>query len=114
MPDDGYAPPRVPKFRGDCLPGGFNEARPCRHTTCRYHLLHDDHGPGVQGGSRLHLQIAARERTGAKETCALDIADQGENTEPVIANEMGLSRFGVQRIIYQIQEKLRRPLRHLK
>lgn len=62
-----------PKTRGDCLPGGCNEARPCPFVSCRHHLylsvkttgsitLH--HGPGVEP-----WELA--------ETCALDVADRG-------------------------------------
>lgn len=73
-----------PKTRGDCLPGGLNEVRPCRHTWCKYHLV------------------------STEASCTLDVADQGEHTLEEIAEIMGgLSRERIR----QIEETALRKLR---
>lgn len=75
-----------PKTRGDCLPGGCNEARPCPFVSCRHHLylsvketgsitLH--HGPNVEP-----WELA--------ETCALDVAERGRpNPDHGISPDLG-------------------------
>ncbi len=73
-----------PTVRGDCLPGGHNEQRPCRWRECRYHLL-----------------------DATKETCALDVADLGGVTLDEIGTLFGLTRERIR----QIEEKAVRKLK---
>jgi hypothetical protein len=71
-----FGPP--PKTRGDCLPGGSHEARPCNWITCKWWLprMTDD----------------------AKFTCALDVADEGGLTLEQVGAIMGLTRERVRQI----------------
>ena len=64
-----------PRTRGDCLPGGAFEARPCPFASCRHRL----DAPG--------------------ESCALDAADRGgESAATVGALLGGLTRQRVEQI----------------
>lgn len=79
----------LPKVRGDCLPGGVNEARPCPHSSCRYHLDHEE------------------------ESCVLDVADNGEHTLEEVANLLKVNREKVRQIEASLLRRLRtfQPLR---
>jgi hypothetical protein len=65
-----------PQTRGDCLPGGNNEARPCPYASCRYHLainVAEDGAlkivfPTVDGQDVDWDNLPA--------SCALDVADE--------------------------------------
>lgn len=74
---------RLPVVRGDCLPGGVNECRPCPYASCRYHL------------------------PAGAESCALDVADAGEHTLEVIASYFGVTRERIRQIEQQAFERLR-------
>lgn len=63
------AEPTPPRYRGDCLPGGSNEARPCRWSGCRHNTA---------GG------------------CALDAADLGGVSVRDVASLLGLRRSEVE------------------
>lgn len=59
-----------PSVRGDCLPGGINEARPCPFILCKYNLYLD-----ITKSGRVILNT--RGDVGSQiETCALDVADK--------------------------------------
>ena len=60
-----------PKYRKDCLPGGFNAKRPCPWETCRWHL------PMVREEARF--------------TCVLDAADQGGMGLDEVGDLLGLT-----------------------
>ena len=74
-----------PKTRGDCLPGGVNEARPCKWTSCSYH--HGSNGSAI---------------------CVLDVADEGERTLEEVADLIGISKERVRQIEWIAFKKLRR------
>lgn len=60
-----------PRVRGDCLPGGLNEHRPCPFVACRHHLATE---VTYRGSLRIvhgHLEL---ERM--KDTCSLDVAER--------------------------------------
>lgn len=77
-------PPRV---RGDCLPGGSNEVRPCPWNTCRYHVEH----PEV--------------------SCALDVADRGGATLEEVGEYIGVTRERIRQIEAGLMLKLKKNLR---
>lgn len=96
-----------PKTRGDCLPGGCNEARPCPFVSCRHHLylsvkttgsitLH--HGPGVEPwelAESCALDVAERGRTGVDH----GLPDVGHATLEEIGALVGITRERVQQIV---------------
>lgn len=74
-----------PKFRHECLPGGFNEKRPCAWFSCQYHL------------------------TGEKASCTLDVAEEGEHTLEEVAEIIGgISRERVRQIEEVALHKLKK------
>jgi hypothetical protein len=79
-----YSGSVLPRIRGDCLAGGFNEARPCQATQCRYHLS-----------------------SSPTQTCALDVADAGEHTLEEVADIMNLSRERIRQLEWRALRKLR-------
>jgi len=62
-----------PKTRGDCLPGGMNESRPCKQSWCKWHLSSE------------------------KASCVLDVADEGATLDEV-GDIFGVSRERVRQI----------------
>jgi hypothetical protein len=82
----------APKTRGDCKGG----ERPCEHVSCRFHVVGcianlADENAAVNA-------MAARIEGGITATCALDVADEGEHTDAVVAAVMGVSTQRVQQI----------------
>jgi hypothetical protein len=81
-----------PRTRGDCLPGGCNEERPCPFVGCRYNLYLDVNP--ANGSIKLNFfQIELDE---IDETCALDVADRGLHTLKEIGALLNLTRAGAQ------------------
>jgi hypothetical protein len=60
-----------PKTRGDCLPGGCNEARPCPWVSCTHHLY-----LSVTAKGSLTLDHGDVDVDTLTDTCALDIAER--------------------------------------
>ena len=60
-----------PKTRGDCLPGGCNEARPCPWVSCKQHLY-----LSVTAKGSLTLDHGDVDVDTLTDTCALDIAER--------------------------------------
>jgi transcriptional regulator with XRE-family HTH domain len=75
-----------PRTRGDCLPGGSNEARPCPFR-CRYEL--------------------------PRGRCALDVADAGDHTLEEVAEAFGFSRQAAANAETRALNRLRVRLRVL-
>ncbi len=84
-----------PETRGECLPGGAYEARPCPYLACRHHL-------GVEVSS-----VGALTETGA-EACSLDLADEGERTLEEVAGMLAVSRERIRQIEAAALAKLER------
>jgi hypothetical protein len=82
---------RLPVVRGDCLPGGVNEARPCKYKGCRFHLDPERKWP--------------EQVTDWTESCALDVADQGEFTLDEIGAMFGVSRERIRQLEEEAMEK---------
>ncbi len=83
--------PVVPTTRGDCLPGGSNEARPCRYRGCRWHLDRE---------RRWLHQVPDM-----TESCVLDVADRGGATLEEIGDMLGLTRERVRQIEEEAMER---------
>lgn len=64
----------TPKTRGDCLPGGRNEARPCNWKGCYWHMEHE------------------------KASCVLDVADNGGITLEEVGEILGVTRERIRQI----------------
>lgn len=82
----------VPQVRGDCLPGGINEARPCVHATCKWHLD--------------RMRRRPEDVTDWSESCVLDVADRGGMTLEEIAAFLGITREGVRQVEVRALEKV--------
>lgn len=80
--------PARPRTRGECIDG----PRPCPWTVCRYHLRAPE--PRGRGGPAPRTPHALD----SDETCALDVADDGEHTHVEIGRLLGLQRQRVQQI----------------
>ena len=105
--EDGALPSRTsrrPRTRGDCLPGGANEARPCPFVSCRWHLY--------LNASRDSRQIQLNRPTKFPEeltrSCVLDVTDEGEATLREVAEMFGLTRERIRQIEANGHEKLAR------
>ena len=83
-----------PKTRGECAHG----PRPCPWESCRYHLSLRDYG-----GRRNALVPRCK-----RESCALDVADQGPHFLDEIAKLFGVTRERVRQIEEASLHKLAR------
>ncbi len=83
MNDTPELPP--PATRSECLPGGTNDARPCRRI-CRYRLEEDQEGS----------------------SCLLDAADRGGMTLEEVSQILGVTRERVRQIEEMALIKLKR------
>jgi CRP-like cAMP-binding protein len=80
-----YLPVAIPP-RSQCI----TAPRPCLHFHCRYNIFEDSVGEYIS------------------ESCALDLASaQGEMTPDEVANALGLTRQGVEKILERALHKLR-------
>lgn len=96
--DPRFSPVERPRTRGDCLPGGINEQRPCPFVGCRHHLALDVH----PASGNITLRLDPEQLELAPATCALDVADRGGLVLDEVAQVLG----GVTRErIRQIEEK---------
>lgn len=73
---------KFPRSRFECVEG----PRPCPFLSCRYHL---------------------RQRAPGAETCALDVAEKGEQTQNDVAQLLGLSVSRIQSIEQRAMFKAR-------
>lgn len=89
----------LPATRGDCLPGGSNEERPCPFVSCRHHLGLDE--------SMLHEHP---DWDDGRETCSLDIADNGESTLIAVASLLRITHPGARYLEKKALLKMRKRL----
>ncbi|MDB4930613.1 MAG: DNA-binding protein AsgB, partial [Myxococcaceae bacterium] len=78
-----------PKTRGDCLPGGCNEQRPCPFVSCAAHLALEVRGHGSY--ATIKENFPGVEVWEMAETCALDVADRGGAALEEVAALLNLS-----------------------
>lgn len=94
FPTSEFAHVQRPVTRGDCLPGGCNEQRPCPFVSCKHHLYLDVND---KIGS-IKVNFPEREVWDMKETCTLDIADKHEITLEEVGLVMNLTRERVRQL----------------
>ena len=95
-----YARPRT---RGDCLQGN-NVQRPCPFASCKHHL-----GLGVDSGNgTIRLTYGQVEIWELRETCTLDVADEGGITLEETASLLNLTRERCRQIEVSAMKKLHR------
>lgn len=92
-----------PRTRGDCLPGGCNEARPCPWVSCVWHLALD---VNPDTGS-IKENFPGREVWEMRETCSLDVADEGGRTLEEVGEVGNLTRERIRQLETRSIEKLR-------
>jgi len=83
-----------PVRRLECLPGGWNEQRPCPFIECRYHLAHPDiRRRRLRRNGTLQPPRAWND---GLPTCALDLVEDGTRYErDQVAELLGVSVEGV-------------------
>jgi hypothetical protein len=87
-----------PKKRGECE----NGIRPCPFVSCRYHLGHEIvAGMASASDDEIVDRVLAMENT-----CALDLADEGEQTVTKIGSVMGISRERGRQVFKRACEKI--------
>ena len=97
-----------PRTRGDCLPGGMNEERPCPFVRCRQHTYLD---VTRQGALRLNFPDIDPDDLGQlPSTCALDLADEGGLTLEEVGEALGVTRERARQLEQRLLVKVR-PLR---
>lgn len=97
-----------PQTRGDCLPGGMNELRPCPYALCRYHIYAD-----VTESGTLKVSFPDKELWDLEETCALDVAERGGVTLEDVGRIMNVTRERIRQLEAVGLQKLRRPIRRM-
>jgi hypothetical protein len=86
-----------PVTRGDCLSGGFNEARPCPFMSCKYHLALDVNPSGSL--VVYDLEAAANgDLSRMEHSCVLDLADRGGMTLEEVGDILGVTRERIRQV----------------
>ena len=99
-----------PRTRGDCLPGGCNEQRPCPWAGCAHHLYLD--ADPVTG--QLKLNAPDLELDQMAETCSLDVAERDDGcTLEEVGEIMNLTRERIRQIEVSGLIKIKVGLRQL-
>lgn len=97
-----------PKTRGDCLPGGMNEQRPCPFVSCENHLYLDCEGDERSSPGAIQLNFPNKEVSDLRYTCALDLADRGGATLDEVGRALDVTRERIRQLETQALEKLAR------
>lgn len=84
----GFTMPERPRTRGECP-----TERPCPWMGCRYHLALD-----VTDAGSIQMTFPDRDIEDLAHTCALDVADMGEQTLDVVGRLMNVSRERIRQI----------------
>lgn len=92
-----------PRTRGDCLPGGCNEQRPCPFVSCKHHLALD---VKPETGS-IQLNFPDVEPWDLVETCALDVADRGGVTLEEVGGLINVTRERIRQMEVRALQVLR-------
>lgn len=79
-----------PQTRADCE----NSERPCPYVSCRMHMYLD-----VNSRGNIKLNFPDLEVSELTETCALDVAEDGEQTMERVGELMNLTRERVRQLI---------------
>lgn len=101
-PADALVYPRwalkPPRTRGECETGGANEERPCPWIRCKHHLFIE-----VSHRGTIEVDVST-----LKNTCVLDIADDGGMTLEEIGSMVGLTRERIRQLEEQGLRKMRK------
>lgn len=97
---EAFALEPKPKTRGECLPGGRNEARPCPYASCRHHIYI------ASARSSLTFTFPGLEPGDLAETCALDVAARGGITLEETGAVLGFSRERARQVEVMAKRKL--------
>ena len=89
-----------PRVRAECT----NGPRPCPWASCRFHLAVADNARDT-GAVRLTFPDLAREEM--PETCALDVADRGEQILEAVGGVLGVTRERIRQIEAKALLKIR-------
>lgn len=92
-----------PKTRGDCLPGGCNQQRPCPWVACKFHLYLDVN-PDT---GTIKLNFPDLEPHEMKTSCSLDKVDRGAMTLDEIGDTMNITRERIRQLEVLIILKVR-------
>jgi hypothetical protein len=102
-----------PLTRGDCLPGGSNEARPCPFVSCRHHMLLE-----VADTGNILLPFGHEDVSALPFSCSLDAAAvtptdaEGDGDNHIeIGRRMNLTRERVRQIVEVALHKAREHMR---
>jgi len=82
--------PSRPLSRSECV----GTERPCPFVSCRYHLYLDVH-PKTQAIKVNRPEVEVDEMT---DSCALDVADQGESTLKEVGDMFGVTRERIRQL----------------
>jgi len=97
-----------PRVRGDCEPGGKNEARPCPWVSCRYNLFLDVKEHADRATIKLNFpHLAGPEEMDPERSCAMDLADDGEHALEEVGQSMNLGVERVRQISASALQELR-------
>lgn len=80
-----------PQTRGECLPGGRNEARPCPFASCRHSLLVDIDCDSAE------VRETAEDPATLPHTCSLDVAEVVDAEDRTVILRELYPYFGVTR-----------------
>jgi hypothetical protein len=91
-----YATHARPRTRGECA----RAPRPCPFVGCRHHLALDVTSSGS-------IRIAYPDADEGRETCSLDVADDGEHTLEEVGELLNLTRERIRQIEDTALRKIR-------
>lgn len=98
-----------PRYRSDCLPGGFNETRPCPFVGCRHHLALEV-APSGALIDLLGVESDDFDWDGLDDTCSLDVAERGGLSLSQIAVKLRLTHQRVQQVEWHAVSRIREQL----
>jgi len=87
-----------PKTRLECIDG----PRPCPWVSCRFHLYLDVN----EKTGTIRFNFPDKEVWELKETCALDLAGEKENTYDEIGQALNLTRERVRQVVVETSERV--------
>ena len=87
-------PGKRPQLRGECEPGGWNEARPCPFVGCKHHLFLEVLPTG-NIKQRMSIEVYLG---GDRPSCVLDVAGRGGLTLEAVGEQLDVTRERIRQI----------------
>jgi|GEM_PF-2680331 hypothetical protein len=106
--EDDPLPPR-PRTRADCIDG----PRPCPWVGCQYALYLDVLPRDLPKGPRLKINFPELEPGEMRDSCALDVAEEGQHTAAQIGSFLHLTEERIRQIEIVAELRLAPLLAHL-